>query len=132
MKSATYSKENELLPLIEDHKAEYNQHESETYGYFLIIVSSVFFQLMGLISKAAPQYLGVSIPTLIFLRGVVQLVLGVLSSFTLAKFQDFYRIPRDLWILYLIRGFLGSAALLLMYVALSALPLGVCVPVYST
>ena len=103
---------------------------TEAYGYALMLLSAGFFEVMGLIARAATVYHGVSVPNIVFLRGLVQFILGVASSFTFAEPKDVYGVPRNLLPLLTLRGLFGAVSLSLTYTALSLVPLGVCTSLF--
>lgn len=84
---------------------------------------------MWLITRLVTGYRGFSISSVLFLRGVVQTGLGLLFAAFLGK-EDVFNVPHDIRKQLLLRGVLGATGYTLYLIAISKVPLAVCVTIF--
>ncbi|XP_075072238.1 solute carrier family 35 member G1 [Mixophyes fleayi] len=103
--------------IVTDEKTGKRKCVCPGLGIFYTILSAVFFSSSALLVKKIEDMHSVEISGI---RCVFQMVF-VLPG--LIYFKVGFLGPRDLWIYLLLRGFLGSSAMMLLYYAVQSMPL---------
>ncbi len=125
------SEQSENSPLLPDLAQKRREDgRSESYGYALMLLSAIFFEVSGMVARAVTVYHGVTVPNVVFLRGVTQISLGVFTSFVFANPKEVFTVPRNLLHILALRGLFGASSMALTYTALSLVPLGVCTSLF--
>ncbi len=123
----------ELKPSLPQFRPMYSDtDQNETLGIFLLLISGLFFCAMTVSSRYALSYEGISVPTIVLLRGASQTILGLLSAVLFANPLQVFRVPRRLLPLLVVRGFFGATAEALYFLTLTYLNLGMTTSIYFT
>ncbi len=104
----------------------------ETYGYFLILLSCLFYAVMWAGIRYVTAYRGIAVPTMILLRGSTQIVLGLVWTFSILDYKRVFVLPWPLLRLVILRGALGSIAMASHFNAVHLIPVGVATTLFFT
>lgn len=103
---------------------------SERDGYVILFCSALFFEFAALVSRYVTVYHGVSVSNVVFLRGVIQLSLGILSALIFFSPRQVFTVPTSLLPLVAFRGIFGAASYAITYTALSLAPIGIVTSIF--
>lgn len=118
-----------LLPnVVQVDANEYPSHE--LIGYALMLVSTIFFSFLWLATRFVTGYHSMPVASLLLLRGVTQVALGLISTLFLLDIRTVFVLSPHLSRMVLLRGILGSFALSLNFKGISILPLGIASTIF--
>lgn len=126
-------RDDETLPLIETYQPIYSDSDSsqsQIVGITLMLVSALFFCTMTVLVRYILAYQGISVATMVLLRGTTQSSLAFVSVSMFGKVKEVFRVPRRLLPLLILRGILGSVSLSLYYMSLTRLNLGMTTSIF--
>lgn len=89
------------------------------------LCSALFFEFAALVSRYVTVYHGVSVSNVVFLRGVIQFGLWILSALIFFSSRQEFTVPTNLLPLVAFRGIFGAASYAITYTALSLAPIGI-------
>ena len=121
----------ESVPLLPRYHPIYSDAgQNEMLGVVLMLVSAFFFCSMTLLLRYALAYQGVSVATMVLLRGSTQALLAFVSVAMFAKPKEVFSVPKRLLPRLVLRGVLGSSSLALYYYSLTRLSLGMTTSIF--
>lgn len=106
------------------------QRFTERDGYLILLCSALFFEFAALISRTVTVYHGVSVSNVVFLRGTIQFVLGIIATFIFFSPRQVFTVPTNLLPLVVFRGIFGSTSYAITYKALSLAPIGIVTSIF--
>lgn len=89
--------------------------KSETLGYIVLLLAAVFFCLMALLTRYAGAYTTFSVPSMVFIRGLTQGGLSLISAWLFLDFREVFSVPRKYIPHVAARGICGAVSLSLNY-----------------
>lgn len=117
------------LDKVQDAKSE-SKEQSETYGYTLLLLSTMCYCVMTLSTRAATAYHDLDPLTMVFLRGLAQTITSVVIIFAFMDYRKVFDLSPRLICALAVRGIFGGTSMSLMFVALSLAPLGVVTSIF--
>lgn len=109
-----------------------NAPQKEMYGYFLILLSCLFYAVLWTAVRYVTSYRGIAVSALVFLRGFIQVVLGLIWTFTLLDYKKVLIMQPSLLRLVILRGVLGSMAMATHFTAIRLIPIGIATTLFFT
>lgn len=121
--------ENERLPLL---KTPTSQSTNETVGLLLMALAALFFGIQGLLVRYVTAYGGLSVSTVILIRGAIQTTLALIATSIVSDGRDVFRNSPRLWGLLALRGGAGAVAIVALFSSFKLLNLSVASSIYYT
>lgn len=107
-------------------------HFSDRYGYALMLVAAMSFAFMALLARMAQNEYKFPTSSSVLIQGLVQVVLGLLSSFCFQDFTSRLMFSRKTAILLTLRSVIGAVGYGMEIASLANIPAGDASGLYVT
>lgn len=105
---------------------------SETFGLFLMGLAAIFFGTQGLLIRYVTAYGGLSVSTVVLVRGIIQTTLTLTATAIVQDGASVFKNSPRLWALLAFRGGTGAVALLALFSSFNSLDLSIACSIYYT
>ena len=119
----------ERLPLL---KKERENVHPEITGLLLMVLSALFFGLLGVLVRYVTAYCGLALSTVVLVRGATQTALTLFTTRIVSDGQKTFRNSRQLWVALALRGSSGALALVALVGSYKLLDFSVASSIFYT
>lgn len=124
----------ETVPLLSGRQQSsiIESNENVKKGYFLMLFSTIGFSTMAILERLAQTRYHLNNTNTLFIRGIVQAIFATIALPLMTDVQSQWRLPSRIKLFVLIRGLIGTLAVILHLLSLRYIPAGDAIAIYFT